>query len=173
VYQHLFTWLWKQIQFAKHCVILRIPDNEHHLSIKLTCISLWFLWREPFLKQLFSRSCITSHFLNNINAKMVSSIWLGKSSSDRKLENLAAEQMSAAVFDRGVESEITHTVLYLTYQLCVPFKVIPFTNSAFLRTPTISEMYAVGCLLTCCLGLQWLLTSPQYWSPICDLVAHI
>jgi len=100
---------------------------------------------------------------------MVSICWLGISSSDQKLENLAAEQMS----DRGVKSEIAVTLLYLIYQHCFPIKVIPFTNSTFLSTPTTSEMHAVGYLLTCCLGLQWLLTASLYWGPICDLVAHI
>jgi len=58
---------------------------------------------------------------------MVSICWLGISSSNQKLENLAPEQMS----DRVVKSEITHTLLYLIYQHCFPIKVIPFTNSAF------------------------------------------
>lgn len=60
---------------------------------------------------------------------MVSIAWLGISSSDQKLENLAAEQMSG----RGVKSEITHTLLYMIYQHCFPIKVIPFTNSSFFK----------------------------------------
>lgn len=92
---------------------------------------------------------------------MVSICWLGISSSDQKLENLAAEQMS----DRGVKSEIAVTLLYLIYQHCFLIKVIPFTNSTFLSTPTTSEMHAVGYLLTCCLGLHWLLTASLYFWP--------
>jgi len=72
---------------------------------------------------------------------MVSICWLGISSSDQKLENLAVEQMS----DRVVKSEITHSLSYLIYQHCFPIKVTPFINSAFLSTATTSEMHAVGC----------------------------
>jgi hypothetical protein len=60
---------------------------------------------------------------------MVSICWLGISSSDQELENLTTEQM----FDRGVNSEITPTLLYLIYQHCFPIKVIRFTNSAFFK----------------------------------------